>query len=85
MKQAKTPPDGVSIGQCLCGKVHIEIGMPAFDVHLIDERDPHLASGIKGGVGMIGTVGTAAAIANAVYHATGRRVRTLPIRCERLL
>jgi len=59
--------------------------MPVFDVHLIDERDPHLASGIKGGVGMIGTVGTAAAIANAVYHATGRRVRTLPIRCERLL
>jgi xanthine dehydrogenase YagR molybdenum-binding subunit len=59
--------------------------MPAFDVHLIDERDPHLASGIKGSVGMIGTVGTAAAIANAVYHATGRRVRTLPIRCERLL
>ena len=30
MRQAKTPPDGVSIGQCLCGKVQIEIGLPAF-------------------------------------------------------
>jgi hypothetical protein len=28
MRQAKTPPDGVSIGQCLCGKVQIEIGLP---------------------------------------------------------
>src|SRR5213079_1529756 len=58
--------------------------MPALDVHLVAEQDPHLAGGIKG-VGMIGTVGTAAAIANAVFHATGCRIRHLPIRLERFI
>lgn len=58
--------------------------MPRFDVALVDDDDPHLAGGVKG-VGMIGTVGIAAAIANAVFHATGRRLRDLPIRLESLL
>lgn len=58
--------------------------MPEFAVHMLDEHDPHLPGGVKG-LGMLGTTGTAAAIANAVWHATGRRVRELPIRLERLL
>ena len=37
------------------------------------------------GIGEIGIVGTAAAVANAVFHATGRRVRELPIRLDRVL
>ena len=37
------------------------------------------------GIGELGNVGTAAAISNAVYHATGRRIRKLPIRIEHLL
>jgi xanthine dehydrogenase YagR molybdenum-binding subunit len=37
------------------------------------------------GIGEIGIVGTAAAIANAVHHATGRRIRDLPLRPDRLL
>ena len=41
------------------------------------------AAGVKG-VGEIGVVGVAAAIANVVYHATGRRIRDLPIRLEHL-
>ena len=41
-------------------------------------------AGIKG-VGELGNVGTAAAIANAVFHATGKRIRQLPIRLEKLL
>jgi CO/xanthine dehydrogenase Mo-binding subunit len=40
--------------------------------------------GIKG-IGEIGVVGVSAAIANAVYHATGRRIRSLPITVEHLL
>ena len=40
--------------------------------------------GIKG-IGELGNVGLNAAVANAVYHATGVRVRTLPIRLEKLL
>jgi xanthine dehydrogenase YagR molybdenum-binding subunit len=62
----------------------VHADMPDFDIHLVEEDDPHLASGIKG-IGMIGTVGVAAAIANAVFHATGRRIRDLPIRLEQLL
>jgi xanthine dehydrogenase YagR molybdenum-binding subunit len=40
--------------------------------------------GIKG-VGEIGIVGVAAAIANAIYHATGKRVRDLPITLDKVL
>jgi xanthine dehydrogenase YagR molybdenum-binding subunit len=58
--------------------------MPECVVHMVDEHDPHLPGGVKG-LGMLGTTGTAAAIANAVWHATGRRVRKLPIRLEQLL
>jgi len=55
------------------------------DVIFVDEVEPHLNPlGVKG-VGEIGIVGTAAAIANAVYHATGVRVRDLPITIDKLL
>jgi xanthine dehydrogenase YagR molybdenum-binding subunit len=55
------------------------------EVALIDEDDPHVNPLSAKGIGEIGIVGTAAAIANAVYHATGIRVRDLPIRPDRLL
>ena len=61
--------------------IPVHADMPRFDVHLVEEHDPYLAGGIKG-IGMLGTVGTAGAIANAVFHATGRRIRHLPIRLE---
>jgi xanthine dehydrogenase YagR molybdenum-binding subunit len=51
----------------------------------LDEADDHLNPMGAKGVGEIGIVGTAAAIANAVHHATGVRVRDLPIRLDRLL
>jgi xanthine dehydrogenase YagR molybdenum-binding subunit len=51
----------------------------------IDEDDPHLNPMGSKGIGEIGIVGTAAALANAVYHATGRRIRDLPITPARLL
>jgi xanthine dehydrogenase YagR molybdenum-binding subunit len=51
----------------------------------IDERDERLNPMGAKGIGEIGIVGTAAAIANAVHHATGIRVREVPIRLERLL
>jgi len=54
-------------------------------VELIDEPDTRLnISGVKG-IGEVGMVGATAAIANAVYHATGRRIRKLPIMIEDLL
>lgn len=55
------------------------------DVSWIDEDDPHVNSmGVKG-IGELGIVCTAAAIANAVYHAIGIRVRDLPITLDKLL
>jgi xanthine dehydrogenase YagR molybdenum-binding subunit len=59
------------------------------DVHnvkviFVDEVDDSNPLGVKG-VGEIGIVGVAAAIANAVYHATGKRVRDLPITLDKLL
>ena len=44
----------------------------------IDEQDPHLNPMGAKGIGEIGITGTAAAIGNAVFHATGRRIRDLP-------
>jgi xanthine dehydrogenase YagR molybdenum-binding subunit len=55
------------------------------DVSWIDEDDPHVNPMGAKGIGEIGIVGTAAAIANAVYHATGIRVRDLPITLDKLL
>ncbi len=53
--------------------------VPEIDVHWIEEEDPHLNPMGSKGIGEIGIVGTAAAIANAVHHATGVRVRALPV------
>ncbi len=55
------------------------------DVTWIDEEDPHVNPMGAKGIGEIGIVGTAAAIANAVYHATGIRIRDLPITLDKLL
>jgi xanthine dehydrogenase YagR molybdenum-binding subunit len=51
----------------------------------IEEDEPELGPLGAKGIGEVGIVGTAAAIANAVYHATGIRVRDLPIRLDKLL
>ncbi|HEX3866200.1 MAG TPA: xanthine dehydrogenase family protein molybdopterin-binding subunit [Gemmatimonadaceae bacterium] len=63
--------------------VNADVG--TIDVHFVDERDANVNPlGVKG-AGEIGITGVAASIANAVYHATGRRVRDLPIRIEQAL
>ena len=57
----------------------------SIDVSWIDEDDPHVNPMGAKGIGEVGITGTAAAIANAVHHATGIRVRDLPIRLDKLL
>jgi xanthine dehydrogenase YagR molybdenum-binding subunit len=65
--------------------VPVNADAPDVDVELIEVQDDVVGPlGVKG-VGEIGQVGSAAAIANAVYHATGYRVRELPIAVEHLL
>jgi Molybdopterin-binding domain of aldehyde dehydrogenase len=64
--------------------VPVHADVPDMDVVFVGEPDPLTPIGTKG-VGEIGLPGTAAAIANAVHHATGRRIRSLPITIDRLL
>lgn len=65
--------------------VPVNADIPSLDAILIPEEDRHVNPlGIKG-VGEIGITGTVGAIANAVWHATGRRVRRFPIRIEDIL
>ena len=69
------------------GEYHVPVNadVPAIEAILVEEYDPHVNPlGIKG-VGEIGITGTAGAIANAVYHATGIRVRKTPITLDLLL
>jgi xanthine dehydrogenase YagR molybdenum-binding subunit len=64
---------------------HVPVNADIHDIKVIfvDEPDDSNPLGIKG-LGEIGIVGVAAAIANAVYHATGKRVRDLPITLDKL-
>ena len=63
--------------------VNADVG--SIEVSWIDEHDPHINPMGAKGMGEVGIVGTAAAIANAVHHATGIRIRELPIRLDKLI
>ena len=64
--------------------IPVHADMPEFDIAMIEEDDPYLPGSVKG-IGMLGTAGIQAAIGNALYDATGKRVRHLPIRIEDVL
>jgi xanthine dehydrogenase YagR molybdenum-binding subunit len=65
--------------------VPVHADMPTFDVQFIDKPDLHISPVGARGAGEIGITGITAAIANAVYHATGKRVRGLPITPDKLI
>ncbi|MFJ6656902.1 xanthine dehydrogenase family protein molybdopterin-binding subunit [Streptomyces sp. NPDC091377] len=82
---ARDPHTGGTVGADLAGyhfAAHADV--PPVETHWIERADPADPIGIKG-IGEIGIVGTAAAVANAVWHATGVRHRALPIRPDRVL
>lgn len=64
--------------------VPVHMDVPEIDVIWTDIPDPHAPMGARG-IGEIGITGTAAAVANAVYNATGKRVRDLPLTLDKLL
>ena len=65
--------------------VPVNADLNQVEVILVPEIDHDVnPAGVKG-LGELANVGTAAAVANAVYHATGTRIRKLPIRIEKLL
>ncbi len=66
-------------------RVPVNADVPSLEAILVEEHDSHVnALGIKG-VGEIGVTGTAGAIVNAVWHATGIRIRKTPIALDRLM
>ncbi|MGD0678428.1 MAG: xanthine dehydrogenase family protein molybdopterin-binding subunit [Polyangiaceae bacterium] len=65
--------------------VPVNADVPAIDVFVVPEEDPYVNQIGAKGIGEIGITGASAAIANAVAHATGKRVRDLPITLDKLL
>jgi xanthine dehydrogenase YagR molybdenum-binding subunit len=64
--------------------VPVHLDVPHIEIIYNDIADEHAPLGAHG-VGEIGITGAAAAVANAVFHATGRRIRDLPITLDKLL
>jgi xanthine dehydrogenase YagR molybdenum-binding subunit len=64
--------------------IPVNADVPNLEVVFTGQPDEFNPVGVKG-LGEIGVVGVSAAIANAVYHATGRRIRSLPITIDQLL
>ncbi len=65
--------------------VAVNADVPPLDVHFLTYPDKELNELGARGIGEIGLAGMAAAITSAVYHATGVRVRDLPVKIENLL
>jgi xanthine dehydrogenase YagR molybdenum-binding subunit len=64
--------------------VPVNADTPSVEVIMLPEQDDHInPAGVKG-VGELGNVGTNAAVCNAIFHATGQRIRKLPVRLEQL-
>jgi xanthine dehydrogenase YagR molybdenum-binding subunit len=86
-EQAELDPASGRIANANLAEYHVPVNadIVAIDIVVLDEDDPHInALGTKG-IGEIGIVGVAAAVANAVYHATGRRIRDLPLTVDKLM
>jgi xanthine dehydrogenase YagR molybdenum-binding subunit len=64
--------------------VPVHLDVPEIDIIWSDEADPHTPMGARG-VGEIGITGVGAAVANAVFNATGKRIRDLPITLDKLI
>jgi xanthine dehydrogenase YagR molybdenum-binding subunit len=65
--------------------VAVHADTPELDIDFIDEPDPHMPDLGARGIGEIGIVGAPAAVANAIFNATGKRVRDLPITPDKLI
>jgi xanthine dehydrogenase YagR molybdenum-binding subunit len=83
---AYDPQNGAPINASLADYlVAVNADAPSIDVHFLDYPDKALNEVGARGIGEIGLAGIAAAITDAVHHATGVRVRELPVRIEDLL
>ncbi|MBX0291000.1 xanthine dehydrogenase family protein molybdopterin-binding subunit [Hymenobacter sp. HSC-4F20] len=87
MEQTVRDPHWARYTNADLANYHIPVNadIPDMTVDFIDEHDPHVnAMGVKG-IGEIAIVGVTAAVANAFFHATGRRLRSLPMTPDKVL
>jgi len=87
LEQSRVDPRFGDVVNHDLAQYHVPVNADIADIEAdwIDEDDPHVNPMGAKGIGEIGIVGTAAAVANAVHDATGVRIRDLPITSERLL
>ncbi|WP_405802241.1 hypothetical protein [Streptomyces sp. NBC_01506] len=79
-------PSGHLVNADLAGYlIPVNADVPEIDVHFLDHPDTRYNPLGSRGIGELGLVGMAVAVANAVHHATGIRVRELPIPLEHIL
>src|SRR5262249_55726129 len=86
-EQALLDPRSGRVMNANLAEYHVPVNadIQSLEAILVEEHDPHVnALGIKG-VGEIGVTGSAGAVANAVWHATGVRIRRFPITVEQLI
>lgn len=65
--------------------IPVNADMPEFNIQFLDKPDPYISPIGARGIGEIGITGITAAITNAVFNATGKRIRELPITPDKLL
>ena len=83
---AYDPQDGRVVTKDLSDYlVPVHADMPEFEVHFIGKKDEIISPIGSRGVGEIGITGMPAAIVNAIYHATGKRIRNLPVTPDKLI
>jgi xanthine dehydrogenase YagR molybdenum-binding subunit len=79
------PRNGRIMNPSLAGyHVPVHADIPPIDVAFLDDPDPTMPLGIVG-AGEVGVTGVAAAVANAIHHATGKRIRDLPITLDKVM
>jgi xanthine dehydrogenase YagR molybdenum-binding subunit len=85
-EETMTDPGSGRVANATLGDylVAVNADVPDIDIDFVGQPDPSNPIGVKS-IGEVGIMGVAAAIANAVYHATGRRIRSLPITISKLL
>jgi xanthine dehydrogenase YagR molybdenum-binding subunit len=80
------PRDGRAVNAHMADYlVPVNLDIPELEAYLIEEEDSHVNPLEVKGLGELAMIGVAPAIANAIFHATGKRMRELPIRIENLL
>ena len=87
MEETVVDPNLGRVMNANLGEYHVPVNadIPDIDIEMVEEIDNHVNPIGTKGIGEIGITGVAAAVANAVYHATGKRIRNLPITPDKVM